>query len=319
MARESRPRGPRHVQPPAARPPGPGALLKLRGEAPAKINRELRVGGRRPDGFHEILSRFSSIDLADQIEVEDAGAFELICEGRPVVSGEGNLVLRAARALAAEIGIEPRARIRLTKRTPVGAGLGGGSSDAAETLRLLRDLWRADLSDERLASLAPALGSDVPYFFLGGEADVSGRGERFVPREDAAPADLLLLIPPFPVSTREAFEAHARRTRGGASLPGRLQIETSGKYLGPNELALAVLEIQGAMKPYLESAAEAAAESVMSGSGSAIVLFGARDGAASWLKKRHPEASVVPTRTLGRDEYRARTSPPGGSQWTSPR
>jgi len=251
--------------------------------------------------------------------VEDAGALELICTGRPVVTDESNLVLRAARGLAAAIGIEPRARIRLTKRVPVGAGLGGGSSDAAEALRLLRTLWRAELSDEDLAALAQALGSDVPYFFSGGEADVSGRGERVSPREDAPPAELLLLIPPFPVSTRDAFEAHARRTRGAASLPDRLEIETSGKYLGPNGLALAVLEINGAMKSYLESAAEAAVESAMSGSGSTVVLYGARDGAASWLTKRHPEASVVPARTLGRGEYRARTSPSGGSRWTSPR
>jgi 4-diphosphocytidyl-2-C-methyl-D-erythritol kinase len=250
--------------------------------------------------------------------VEDASTLELVCEGRPVVADESNLVLRAARALAAEIGIEPRARIRLTKRIPVGAGLGGGSSDAAEALRLLRTLWRVDLSDTNLAALAPALGSDVPYFFLGGEANVSGRGERVSPREDAPPAELLLLIPPFPVSTREAFEAHARRTSGRASPPENLEIERSGAFLGPNGLALAVLEIS-AMKSYLESAAEAAAESAMSGSGSSVVLFGARDGAASWLTKRHPEASVVATRTLGRDEYRARTSPPGGSQWTSPR
>jgi 4-diphosphocytidyl-2C-methyl-D-erythritol kinase len=251
--------------------------------------------------------------------VEEAPGLELVCEGRPVPGGEDNLILKAARALASEIGIEPHARIRLKKRIPVGAGLGGGSSDAAEALRLLRDLWRPDFPDERVAALAPALGSDVPYFFVGGEADVSGRGEGIVPRDDAPAADLLLLIPPFPLSTRDVFEAHAKRTGGGARLPERLDIETSGKFLGPNELALAVLEINGAMKSYLESAAEAASESAMSGSGSAIVLFGARDGAASWLMKRHPEASVVPTRTVGRDEYRARTSPPGGSQWTSPR
>jgi len=249
--------------------------------------------------------------------VEEASGLELVCEGRRVPGGEDNLVLKAARALASEMGIEPRARIRLKKRTPVGAGLGGGSSDAAEALRLLRELWRPGFPDDRLAALAPALGSDVPYFFSGGEADVSGRGEAVVAREDAPPADLLLLIPPFPLSTRDVFEAHAKRTGGRARLPERLEIETSGKFLGPNGLALAVLEVNSAMKSYLESAAEAASESAMSGSGSTIVLFGAGDGAASWLMKRHPEASVVPTRTLGRGEYRARTSPPGGSQWTS--
>jgi len=223
-------------------------------------------------------------------------------------------------ALAVELlRIEPRARIRLEKRIPVGAGLGGGSSDAAAALRLLRQLWKPDLPDEALASLAPALGSDVPYFLVGGEADVAGRGERVTRRADGPARELLLLIPPFPMSTREVFAEHARRTGGRGRIPRRLELEESGRFFGPNELALAVLGVNGVMREYLESAAEAAPESSVSGSGSAIVLFGAAEEAGSRLAQRHPEASILRARTLGHDEYRARTSPPGGSQWRSPR
>ncbi|MDQ2979573.1 MAG: 4-(cytidine 5'-diphospho)-2-C-methyl-D-erythritol kinase [Acidobacteriota bacterium] len=292
-------------------------MTALFGEAPAKINRELRVGARRTDGFHEILSRFTSIDLADRIEVEPAGSLELVCEGRPVPSDDTNLVLRAARALARELGAEPRARIRLFKRIPIGAGLGGGSSDAAETLRLLRALWSPELSDERLAAIAPALGSDVPFFLEGGEAQVSGRGETVVPLPDAPPAELLLVFPPFPISTRDVFGALARSRASAGSLPPRLEIESSGGFFGPNELASAVLETKSAMKEYLESAAEAATEFGITGSGSTVVLLGADPGAEQWLAQRHPEASFLRTRTLSREEYRAATLPPGGSEWTS--
>ncbi|MEO8430904.1 MAG: 4-(cytidine 5'-diphospho)-2-C-methyl-D-erythritol kinase [Acidobacteriota bacterium] len=281
-------------------------------DAPAKINRELRVGARRSDGFHDLLSRFSSIDLSDTLTVEASDRLELLCRGEPLDCGESNLVLRAARGLALEAGVEPRARIVLDKRIPVGAGLGGGSSDAAAALRLLRRLWDVDPSGEIVSRVAPTLGSDVPYFLVGGDADVSGRGEHVVPRPDAPAAELLLLIPPFPLSTREVFEAHARRTGEGARVAERLDLETSGKFFGPNELASAVLEVEGAMKAYLESARQVGSDSSLTGSGSTVVLIGAGTGAESWLAQRHPEARFERTRTLGRAEYVSRTTPPGG-------
>src|ERR1700693_3621330 len=120
-------------------------------EAPAKINRELRVGGRRADDFHEIRSRFCTIDLADRLEVEDAESLEVSCSGIPVPDGNDKLVARAAKQLAEELGIEPRARILLEKRIPAGAGLGGASADAAATLLLLSRLWAAPLPGGDLA------------------------------------------------------------------------------------------------------------------------------------------------------------------------
>jgi 4-diphosphocytidyl-2-C-methyl-D-erythritol kinase len=301
----------------------------LRAEAPAKINRELRVGGRRPDGYHELLSRFASIELSDALEVEPADTLELEVSGLPISGGGENLVVRAAKRLARELGVEPRARIRLEKRIPAGAGLGGGSSDAACALRLLAGLWGADLADDALARLALDLGSDVPYFLVGGEANVSGRGEVIAPLPEppggaaggASPVELLLLFPPFPISTRDAFDAYDRQAAARAALPARLDVEISENFFGPNELASAVLGMKSAMKGYLDSAAEASSERAMTGSGSTVVMRGAGPEAESLFAQRHPEATWTRTRTLARREYesRARPAPPGGSPWTSPR
>jgi 4-diphosphocytidyl-2-C-methyl-D-erythritol kinase len=294
----------------------------LSAQAPAKINRELRVGARRPDGYHEILSRLVSIDLADVVEVTaGAGTLELSCKGRPVPADDSNLVVRAARALAGRLGRTADARIRLEKRIPVGAGLGGGSSDAARTLELLGELWGAGLPHPEVVEIAASLGSDVPFFLFGGEADVSGRGERVVPRSDSEPVDLLVLVPPFALSTADVYAAHDRLAAGVGDprLPATLEVEASKGFFGPNDLAFAVLETRPDMGVLLESARSLAFESAITGSGSAIVLHGAIGNAAERLAALHPEIEIFRCRTLTREEYRRRTESSGGSQWTSPR
>ena len=291
----------------------------LKAQAPAKINRELRVGAWRVDGFHEIRSRFCTIDLADQLEVEDAESLEVSCYGIPVPVGVDNLVARAAKGLAEELGIEPRARIRLDKRIPTGAGLGGGSADAAVTLLLLSRLWETPVSEEGLSRVAARLGSDVPFFLFGGEADVAGRGERVTLREDAPERELLLLVPPFSIATAEVYAAYSRLTGGAARLPERLEIDATGNFLGPNDLASAVLEIQEQMADYLRSARQVASEVGITGSGSAIVLCGVTAEGERALARIHPGASLYRVRTLSREEYRRRTTQGGGPSWKSPR
>ncbi len=294
--------------------------MRLRAQAPAKINRELRVGRIRPDGFHEIRSRLVAIDLADSIEVESgAGSLHLSCTGLPVPADESNLVARAARALAERLG-RPTADavIRLEKRIPVGAGLGGGSSDAARALDLLSRLWESNLSRDEGVSLAASLGSDVPFFLVGGEAEVTGRGERVSPRPDSPVEELLVVVPPFSISTAEAYARQGRRAGDADNrkiLP--LEIDSSGKYFGPNDLALAVLEINSEMGKLLEFARSLVAESTITGSGSAIVLRGASPDAEERLSSAFPEARVFPCRTLSSEGYRLRTDPSGGSQWRS--
>ena len=293
--------------------------MLLRAEAPAKVNRELRVGARRPDGFHEIRSRFSTIDLADRLEVEDADGLEIACAGVPVPEGDSNLVARAARSLAEELGIAPRARIRLEKRIPVGAGLGGGSADAAVTLLLLSELWRSPLSAAGLSNVAARLGSDVPFFLHGGEADVTGRGEHVTPREDGPVRELLLLVPPFSIATGEVYTAYSRLTGGAGRLPERLEIDATRNFLGPNDLASAVLETHFRMADYLRAGQEVAAESGITGSGSAIVLCGVSPKGERRLAAIHPEASLHRVATVGRADYERRTSQGGGPEWKSPR
>jgi len=280
--------------------------------APAKINRELRVGGLRSDGYHEIRSRIVSIDLADRLTVEPADELLFSCDDPAVPQGGDNLVVRAARLLAQRTGAPPRARLRLEKRVPMGGGLGGGSADAAAALRLLARLWGVAETLSALTPVAAELGSDVPFFLTGGEADVSGRGERVTPLEDAAPIDLLLLIPPLSVSTAAVYREYA----GRGQLPDRLEVEAAerDRYLGPNDLASAVLQIEPRMENYLQSAEGATRDTVISGSGSTIVLHGAPPQAAAALSERHPESRLVRCRTLSRAEFRRHTDPTGGTR-----
>jgi 4-diphosphocytidyl-2-C-methyl-D-erythritol kinase len=151
--------------------------------AHAKVNVFLRVLGRRDDGYHDIETLLLPISIADHVSVEPAEELSVSVEGSAAEGlprDDANLALRAARALAAEVGgAGPAgARITIEKRIPVAAGLGGGSADAAATLLLLDELWSADLGREGLGGIAADIGSDVPALLLGEPAYASGRGER---------------------------------------------------------------------------------------------------------------------------------------------
>jgi len=287
----------------------------LQAEALAKINRELRVGPLRSDGYHGVHSLLVSIDLADRIEVEPDPELSLRCEGTfPVPSGPDNLVWRAALALARHHGVEPSGRIRLEKRIPTGAGLGGGSADAAIALRLLASLWKLSPATEKLLPVAEELGSDVPFFLYGGEAEVSGRGERVTAREDAVARDLLLVVPPFSIRTADVYAALDRIGLTGEAAR-RLEVDESDAFFGPNDLALAVQTMEPRMETYLRSVVTLGPEFAITGSGSAIVVRGVSDDSGEWLAQRHPEARLIRCRTVGRAEYRRRTSSSGGSRW----
>src|SRR5690242_14267005 len=156
--------------------------------APAKLNRFLAVLGRRSDGFHDLELVTTVLDgvvgLEDTLEAEPAAVLSLAIGGpfgEGLVADESNLVVRAWRLLEGEARRPLPASLKLTKHIPHGAGLGGGSSDAAATLRLGRDLFGLDLDDGKLLQLAARLGSDVPLFLLGGTVLGLGRGERVFP------------------------------------------------------------------------------------------------------------------------------------------
>ena len=160
----------------------------------AKVNLSLEILGRRPDGFHEIVSVTQLISLADRIEVSPADALSIEMQP-PVVDEEANLARQAALALAARAGINPTGRLRIAKQIPLAAGLGGGSSDAAATLRLLDRLWGTRLGLGSLSSIAASLGSDVPLFLRSGLSLIRGRGEIVEALEPAPTFGVLLICP----------------------------------------------------------------------------------------------------------------------------
>ncbi len=166
----------------------------LRLEAPAKINLGLEILGRRADGFHEIVSVTQPISLADTVEARPADTLTVEMTPPLVEDGE-NLVRRAAEALAAHLGRPAHAHLKITKRVPLAAGLGGGSSDAAAALRLLDRLWGARLTTRQLQRIAAELGSDVPLFLTGGAALISGRGETVEQQPALRPFWLALVSP----------------------------------------------------------------------------------------------------------------------------
>lgn len=178
--------------------------------APAKINLTLEILGRRPDGYHEIMSLMQAISLHDTLTFAPADGITLQGGTDDAPPTENNLVLRAARALDAATGGGHGARITLVKRIPVGAGLGGGSSDAAATLLALNEMWQAGLTGDALEDLAARLGSDVPFFLGTGTALVMGRGEE-VSRLDPPPTLWLALAQPAaPLSTPDVYREYAR-------------------------------------------------------------------------------------------------------------
>ena len=175
----------------------------MRMYAPAKINWTLEVIGKRSDGYHELRTILQTVELADVLEISEGDAIRLEVEGPHEVS-EDDLILRAARRLREESGHSGGATIRLEKHIPVSAGLGGGSSDAAATLRGLNALWGLNWARERLADVAASVSSDAPFFMYGGTALVRGRGELIQPLEDSPPVDLVLLVPPVDMGGKTA-------------------------------------------------------------------------------------------------------------------
>src|SRR5690242_13428626 len=146
--------------------------------APAKINLSLRILGKRPDGFHEIETLISPISLSDRIDIEKQNRWiDFSCDDPTLSSGEDNLVVRVAKLFFERAKVKSGVSIRLEKKIPHGAGLGGGSSDAAATLRGLNQFFGTKLSRDDLTKLASAIGSDVPFFLNESTAICKGRGE----------------------------------------------------------------------------------------------------------------------------------------------
>lgn len=182
--------------------------MKLAFQSPAKVNLFLRVHGRRPDGYHELTTLMQPVAIFDEIEIgiEDGDGLAVDSDSAEAPGGEGNLCHRAARLFLETAGLRRMVRIGIKKRIPVGAGLGGGSSDAAAVLVALDKMTGAGLGEGALMEMGASLGSDVPFFVLGGPALAGGRGEKL--RRVALPElHYILVNPGFHVSTASVYSS----------------------------------------------------------------------------------------------------------------
>ena len=170
----------------------------------AKINLTLEILGKRADGYHEVRTVMQTVGLADRLEVAAAVDISFSCSD-PALATPDNLVYSAARLLQAEYAVRTGAALRLEKRMPVAAGLGGGSSDAAATIVALNRLWNLQLSLAEQRRLAAALGSDVPFFLTGGTALGTGRGERITPLPPLPQYWVVLVLLPRVLSTAAVY------------------------------------------------------------------------------------------------------------------
>lgn len=176
--------------------------------ARAKINLSLDIIRKRADGYHDLETVMQSIELYDRIEFRpDDREISLSAEGDAVPSGRDNLVCRAAEKLRTACSVQKGVQIRLIKNIPVGAGLGGGSSDAAAALLALNNMWQTGLTLEQLMKIGGQIGSDVPFCLLGGTAIARGRGELLEKLPPCPGMGLVLVKPPFAVSTASVYRA----------------------------------------------------------------------------------------------------------------
>jgi 4-diphosphocytidyl-2-C-methyl-D-erythritol kinase len=265
----------RHGPAAAGEQPVPPDTVRVR--TPAKVNLFLEVLGRRPDGYHEVATLLLAIDLFDELDLRPApsGELSLTCDVPELLTGPENLVLQAARRLREATGFAGGATIRLSKRIPWAAGLGGGSSDAAATLAGLNEVWKLGLSPAALARIGTEIGSDVPFFLNGTAAWCTGRGEVVTPVAIGRPLDLVLVKPPEGLATAEVYRRVTVPTtpRDGLAAKEALaagDVEALGQALFNRlqepafELAPAVAEVFGRVQSV------GAAGLLMSGSGSCL-------------------------------------------------
>ena len=244
--------------------------------AHAKINLSLAVRGVRSDGYHELRTVFQSLALHDTLRfAEPRAGLAITCSDPAVPLGERNLVWKAAQLVweAAGRSGEPCGRARITKRIPAQGGLGGGSADAAAALVGWNRLWATGLPAQRLCQLARALGADVPFFLHAGTALGLGRGDEIHPLDDAPSRWVVLVFPPFGVSTPEAFrwwdEDSRRLPASGSRLPAEPESQAAGEVFNDLEAPVCrrhpeLVEIRRT----LEGAGAAVA--AMTGSGSTV-------------------------------------------------
>ncbi len=256
--------------------------------APAKINLSLRILGLRNDGFHGLETLIVPVSLYDEIRIDkdaQAKGIKFRCDDPSVPQSDDNLAVRAAKAFFETTKIEPAISIELKKKIPNGAGLGGGSSDAASVLRALNELFETKLSQKALAKVAEAIGSDVPFFIFQSAADCRGRGETVTPVKLTRQFSILLLKPDFVVSTAWAYS----RWKDSREIPTvRYEVQEFADRTFVNDLERPVFEkfvFLAQLKMWLLSQPEVGA-ALMSGSGSTMFAVMRENASVDSLEKR---------------------------------
>jgi 4-diphosphocytidyl-2-C-methyl-D-erythritol kinase len=253
-------------------------------DTPAKINLFLKILGKRPDGYHDIYSLVQTVNLYDTLTISeiDRGT-ELIGNTTKVPLDSSNIIWKAVELLRRLTGFAQGIQINLTKRIPVGAGLGGGSSDAAATLKGVTQLLDLNLSRQQLQQLGATLGSDVPFFFSTGSAIISGRGEMVEEVKIATDYSVFLVVPDFAVSTAEAYAKVKIALTNSSNMPTFNREKMSAELLPlldqlGNDFERLVTSDHPAVASCMQFLREAGARVVgLSGSGSAF--FGLFDRA----------------------------------------
>jgi 4-diphosphocytidyl-2-C-methyl-D-erythritol kinase len=259
--------------------------------ARAKINLHLAVHARRPDGYHALTTVFQTIELADTLTiVEHDGPLRLRCPGGDAPEDDSNLVVRAARALASELGRPEPAGLLVTldKQVPAEAGLGGGSADAMAALRLLCDAWAVPPDRDLLARVGGRLGADVPFFAWGGTALGTGRGDEVSPLPALPRLACAIVRPPFGVSTADAYRWLAE-SRAGSPPPDAPFDPPAHAEAWLDRLAVCGNDLEAVVAARHPEIAEAVAAlraagarlAMMSGSGSAVFGLFDRDADAA--------------------------------------
>ncbi|MGI8690696.1 MAG: 4-(cytidine 5'-diphospho)-2-C-methyl-D-erythritol kinase [Thermomicrobiales bacterium] len=273
--------------------------------APAKLNLGLAVTGRRTDGYHNLVSLMVSLDIADTVRVEPARAFSLFCDD-PALAGDENLVLRAAHAFQSAMGERRAAHITLSKRIPVAAGLGGGSSDAAATLLALDALWGTNAPDGILLRLARDLGADVPFALYGGAMVARGIGDVLMPTP--LPDTWLALITPRADIPRKTAALYGSLTEadadGGAMILRQVAGLRQGKPLDTTLLDNTFLPPLECIVPAVRAARERIARigqrAFLTGSGPTLYVLCENEDEAERRADAYRasvDATIVVTRT----------------------
>jgi 4-diphosphocytidyl-2-C-methyl-D-erythritol kinase len=266
--------------------------LYISEKAPAKINLTLDVLHKRPDGYHELEMVMTTVDLADRIDLIYTSHSSITLESSSgfVPQDERNLAYRAAALLKEKLGIKHGVHIYIHKQIPVAAGLAGGSSDAAATLRGLNRLWNLQLSDEELAKLGAEIGSDVPFCVHAGTAVARGRGEILTPLPPPPPCWVVLAKPGHGVSTADVFgrlrvdqiKEHPRTEAMVAAIQNQ-DYEEINKNLG-NVLEPVTMKMHPEVRKIKEKMLQFGADGVlMSGSGPTVFGLVKREARAKRL------------------------------------